>query len=198
MACTATLDLEICKGVTFSRVFRWESSTVVFKAITAITKAAPPVITATGHGLPDGWRAAVTNVLGMAEINAANNPPKNAQYKKMALLSSSTVSVTGVDATGFGTYTSGGILRYNQPVDLAGYIARMHVREAIDSATILLELTTANFRILLDNTLKTITLVLTAAITAAITWESAVYDLELESAGGVVTRLLEGAVTTDG
>ena len=195
MSEAATLDLTILKGATFTRVLRWESATVVFKTISGITKAAPPVITATSHGAPDGWRVAITNVLGMTQINAANNPPKNNQYKKAALLSSSTVSLPSVDASGYSTYTSGGILRYNQPVDLDGYTARMHIRESQGAATTLLELTTENSRIALDNTLKTITLTILATVTDDIDWTSGVYDLELVSAGGVVTRLVEGAVS---
>lgn len=200
MTCAATLNLEICKGATFTRVLRWESSTVLFRAITGITKAAPPVITAVGHGLPDGWRAAITGVLGMTQINAANNPPKNAQYVKAKILTADTVSLSAVDASSFSTYTSGGVLRYNQPVDLAGYTARVHFRDSVASATILLALTTENAGILLDNVLKTITMTISATATAAITWTAAVYDgLELVSPGpdGVVTRLLKGAVSVD-
>ncbi len=195
MSCAASLDLEICKGATFLKVLRWESSTVVFKPITGITKVAPPVITAAGHGVPDGWRVALTNVGGMAQINAGNNPPKAAQYVKSKLLTADTVSLPLIDASGYSTYTSGGILRYNQPVDLAGYTARMHIRASQAATTTELELTTENSRIALDNTLKTITLTLTAAITAAITWTTGVYDLELVSSGSVVTRLLEGAIS---
>lgn len=195
MSCAAKLNLEICKGATFSKVLRWESSTVVFKAITGITKAAPPVITAVGHGVPNGWRVAITGVLGMTQINAENNPPKNAQYVKSKLLTVDTVSLPSIDASVYSSYTSGGILRYNQPVDLAGYTARMHIRASQGAAATLLDLTTENSRIALDNTLKTITLTLLATVTAAITWTAGIYDLELVSAGGVVTRLLEGAVS---
>ena len=194
MTCAGKVDLEICKGATFSKVLRWESATVVFKPITGITKAAPPVVTAIGHGAPDGWRVAITGVLGMTQINAANNPPKNSQYVKAKLLTADTVSLNAVDASSFSSYTSGGILRYNQPVDLAGYTARMHIRASQAASVTLLELTTENSRIALDNTLKTITLSLLASVTAAITWTTGVYDLELVSAGGVVSRLLEGAV----
>jgi hypothetical protein len=59
----------------------------------------------------------------------------------------------------------------------------------------LMSLTTANLRIILDNTTKTIKLDIDAADTAAITWKKGLYDLELESPGGVVTALLYGSVT---
>lgn len=194
MTCAAKLNIEICKGTTFLKVLRWESATVVFKPITGITKAAPPVVTATAYGAPDGWRVAVTGVLGMTQINAANNPPKNSQYVKSKLLTANTLELNGVDASGYSAYTSGGILRYNQPVDLASYTARMQIRASQSASVFLLELTSPS-GIALDNTLKTITLTITAAVTAAVTWTAGVYDLEMVSPGGVVTRLLEGAVS---
>ncbi|MGH9892810.1 MAG: hypothetical protein ACREA0_12630 [bacterium] len=110
-------------------------------------------------------------------------------------MTANTVELGSIDASGFSTYTSGGILRYNQPTDLAGYTARMHIRATQSAATTLIELTTANSRIALDNVLKTITLTISATDTAAITWTAGVYDLEMVSAGGVVTRLLEGSVS---
>lgn len=70
-------------------------------------------------------------------------------------------------------------VEYNQPVDLAATTARMHVRDKIDSADTILELTTENGGIVIDNVAKTITLVIGAIATAALTFSSAVYSLEL-------------------
>lgn len=80
-------------------------------------------------------------------------------------------------------------------VDLTGYTARMQIRPTIESSTVLVSLTTENGGIALGGTAGTITLTITATATAAFTWTEGVYDLELVSAGGVVTRLLKGAVT---
>lgn len=195
MACVGKANLEICKGATFSIIVRWESSTCIFKPITNITKSAPPVLSVTGHGVPDKWRVAVTNVLGMKEINSPNNPPKLTDYKKSQLITADSLSIPCIDASGFTAYTSGGILWYNEPVDLTNYTARMHIRDSVDAASFLLELTTANGRIVVNNTTKTITLTVTATDTAAITFTSGVYDLEMVSPAGVVTRILEGNIT---
>lgn len=89
-------------------------------------------------------------------------------------------------------------------VNLTGYTARMDVRASDDIAptspgTPIVQLTTANGRITLGGALGTVALALTAAVTAALAptppggWY--VYDLELVSAGGVVTRLLQGRVS---
>lgn len=77
------------------------------------------------------------------------------------------------------------------PVNLTGYTARMHVRRDYDATTTLVELTTQNGRIVLGGTAGTITLSLSAAVTAGIA-RSGVYDIELVSAGGLVYRPLRG------
>lgn len=85
-----------------------------------------------------------------------------------------------------------------QPIDLTGYTARLQIRTSYEAATPEIELTTANGRITLGGLLGTITLLLTDDETAALDWPSpAVYDLELESASGRVTRLLKGKATLD-
>lgn len=86
-------------------------------------------------------------------------------------------------------------------VDLTSYTARMDVRAADDISpatpgTPIVQLTTANSRITLGGVLGTVALALTAAVTAALAPTPPggyyIYDLELVSAGGVVTRLLQG------
>jgi hypothetical protein len=81
------------------------------------------------------------------------------------------------------------------PVNLTGYTARMHVRKTHASDTAVLTLTTENGGITLGGALGTIAILATATQTATITIKSGVYDLELVSGGGTVTRLLEGSVT---
>lgn len=82
------------------------------------------------------------------------------------------------------------------PVDLTGYTARMQVRATIDAPDVLLELSTINARITLpDPAQGQLLLEVSATDTAAITWTGGVYDLELTSPAGKVTRLLRGTVT---
>lgn len=81
------------------------------------------------------------------------------------------------------------------PIDLTGCTARMQVRAEIESPTVLLELTTANGGITVDGPAGQLTLYLTPAATAAIAWQSGVWDLELEHPNGDVTRLVQGTVS---
>jgi hypothetical protein len=88
------------------------------------------------------------------------------------------------------TYKEAGVA-----VNLTGYTARMQVRATLESATALIELTTANGRIALGGAAGTITLTISATDSAALTAGRGVYDLELVSGSGIVTRLLQGVAT---
>lgn len=81
-------------------------------------------------------------------------------------------------------------------INLTGYTARLAVRDTYSSGTAILSLTTENGGISLGGSAGTITLAASATTTAALSAPfSGVYDLEVVSGGGVVTRLLEGAAT---
>lgn len=75
-------------------------------------------------------------------------------------------------------------------VDLMGYTARMQLRETVDAATAVLDLTTENGRILIDAERGQVTLSIAATDTANLTG-TGVYDLELVQ-GVTVLRILEG------
>ncbi len=79
-------------------------------------------------------------------------------------------------------------------IDLTGYTARMQIRLKRTSASFIHELT-SGAGITLGGVAGTIELLISDTDTAAFSFTSAVYDLELVSGGGIVTRLLEGSVT---
>lgn len=187
MTAPVKLNLKIYQGSTFKQVLRWESATKVYAPITGISKAAPMVVTAVAHGAPLGWRARIVNAGGMKEANLLD-------YQTITDKTSDTVTFNQVNSLAYTAYTSGGVLEYNQPVNLASYTARMQIREKLDSTDYILSLTTENGGIVLDNTLKTITIVIQDEATALLTFKSAVYDLELIS-GGEVTQLTTGSVS---
>jgi hypothetical protein len=172
------LNIKIYQGSTFSQVLRWESNTKVYVPITAITKAAPMVVTALAHGIPAGWRTKITNVQGMKEANV--------DYTAVTSVTADTLTFNNVNSLMYGTYTSGGILEYNKPIDLTNITGRMQIREKTNSPNFLLELTSANGLIQVNNTLKTITFSVPATITENLKFTSAVYSLELVNATTVV------------
>lgn len=81
-------------------------------------------------------------------------------------------------------------------VDLTGYTARMQVRAEVETpGPPLLVLDTSNGGIILGGVNGTIQLNMNPTQTAALTWESGVYDLELEASNGDVKRLIQGTIS---
>lgn len=81
------------------------------------------------------------------------------------------------------------------PINLTGYTARMQVRRKYSDPVILLNFTTENGAIVLGGALGTIVVTGLATLTDDLPAKPCVYDLELISASGFVTRLIEGAAT---
>lgn len=77
-------------------------------------------------------------------------------------------------------------------INLTGYTARMQLRVTVDAADAVLSLTHLA-GLTLGGAAGTVLITMTAAQTGALSgiYE---YDLEVESAGGVVTRLIQGEV----
>lgn len=188
----AKINYKIYQGSTFRETFRWESQTKSYANISAITKAAPCVITtSSNHAVPVNWRVRVTGVAGMKEINQASEE----DYYLATAVTSNTLTLNQVNSSGYTTYTSGGVVEWNSPVPLAGYTAQMQIRETVDSTTSILELTSANGGISINTSEYTITVVMTATQTRAFTFPTAVYSLELSDSSGVVTTFLTGNLT---
>lgn len=81
------------------------------------------------------------------------------------------------------------------PVDITGYSARMQIRENFDSDDFIVSLTSdAGGGIMLGGAAGTVTIAMSAALTASLAQVDAVYDLELISVSGFVTRLTQGRV----
>lgn len=173
MASPVKLNFKIYQGGTFREVLRWESSSRVYAPVTAISKSAPVVVTAPNHNCPLGWRAKVVGAGGMKEINSTDS------YYLVTDKTNDTVTFNQVNSLAYNSYTTGGVLEYNQPVPLVGYTARMQIRTKLDSEEVLLELTTENGGIVIDPVLYTITLVAAATQTEVLNFTQAVYSLEL-------------------
>lgn len=192
-------DIEIKQGKTFSLVLRWEAEPIVYKAITAISFAnGAPRLTVPNHETLNEWRGAITRVKGPKQINAKNVPPRESDYVQATVIDADTIElnkVTPCDEQGneWPAYVSGGFWQYNTPVDLAGYTARMSIKNRIGGTELLL-LTTENGRIAIDNTAKTITFTISAADTAAIDWKKGVFEVEMVN-GSYVCPIYYGNVS---
>jgi hypothetical protein len=189
----AKLNYKIYEGSTFQETFRWESQTKSYAQISAISKAAPCVITTSSvHSCPVNWRVRVTGVGGMKEINTVGDD----QYYLVTAKTSNTVTLNQINSANYTTYTSGGILEWNTPIDLTGYTAQMQIRETLDSTNFIHELTSASGGgISIDTTDYTITINIPANVTRNFDFATAVYSLELTNSSGAVTTFVTGNLT---
>ena len=83
------------------------------------------------------------------------------------------------------------------PIDLTGYTARMQVRPKAGSDDLIFDLTTENGGITLGDVAGTITIAISATDSTAVIVRKGVYDLELCSSSGFITRLVQGKLVID-
>lgn len=186
------LKLKIKQGATYIKQLRWEAEPFVYKPINGITNAAPVVLHVPAHGLLIDQLFAVQNAGGMSEINNKDAASLKDWYRA-TIVDADHIEINKINSTGFKPFTTGGNIMYRSVVDLAGYTARMLIRDRI-GGTLLHTLNTTLGNITIDNATKFITLTITAAETEAFTWKKGVYDLEMVSPAGIVTSILEGEV----
>lgn len=194
------LDLTIKQGKSFAQVLQWEQPKLVYKAINSATVADPCVLGVPAHGMPNGWHFTIVHAAGMKQLNADPDTGLFAngfQNYCATVRDADTIELNDVAAGSFPAYLGGGSVVYHAPYDLTGFTARMEVKSSSDdaAASALLTLTDANSGIVLDNTAKTVTIVVTETQSKALQPGTYYYDLELVSAGGLVTELVHGQVT---
>jgi len=76
------------------------------KTISAITKANPAVVTATGHGYSNGDEVVISGVVGMTEVNGKRFLVANKATNTFELTNK---DGTNINSSSFTTYTSGGV-----------------------------------------------------------------------------------------
>lgn len=179
--------MHIIKGSTYRDTLRWATSECVLKPITSVVAMPAARFTCAEHGLVDGWPGSIEGHRSIEEKMSFS----------LRVIDDDTFEIPCMNAAGFRAQTTPLTLRYNAPVDMAGYAARMQIKDKV-GGNVLLELTSAAVsgepRIIIDNTARTIVREIPADITEAITWKRAVYDLEMVS-GGYVTKIDTDEVT---
>lgn len=76
------------------------TATVAADNISAITAANPPVVTCGTHGIANGAIVVLASIVGMTELNG--------RAFVVANVTSTTLELKGIDATGYTAYASGG------------------------------------------------------------------------------------------
>ena len=80
-------------------------------------------------------------------------------------------------------------------INLTNYIGRMHIRDYKNSSVIIETLTTENEQIVINASLGRVDIFLSPSETEALEAKKYVYDLELESSEGEVTKIVSGTLT---
>lgn len=186
-------DFSVNAGAQWRPVFRWGTRVLTSVPITAITNAAPAKVTAVGHGLPDGWPAAVVSAGGMTQINSANFPPRGADWQPCTRVDVDNVKIDAVSSAGYTPYTLGGYLVYRTPVDLSGVLAvQLTVYDNPGHTGTPLATLAVGSGITLDNTAKTIT---AALATAGLTWVVGYYELLVTDSNSIPRELVNGTLS---
>lgn len=101
------------------------------KAITAITKANPGVVTSTSHGLSDGDVIKITGVVGMTELND--------EVFIVNVLTANTFELVDTDTTGYGTYVANGSIdeaSFSNWCELTGYNRQGGSKTEVDATSL--------------------------------------------------------------
>ncbi|TLX54859.1 hypothetical protein DN824_20465 [Stutzerimonas nosocomialis] len=182
----AKLDLCIAQGATYSKPLLLMQPDFAYRPIAAFLQTAPARLTVPGHGLPGDWP---TWIEGVSRWGVINRDKEREPFRVAKVIDADTVEYNALN--GIGNNAAGGFLVYRLPVELAGARARMQVRDR--AGALLLDLSTEAGGLVIGT--GRITLTLTAAQTAALTWTEGRYDLEVEFADGTVQRWAEGIAT---
>lgn len=195
MSCGFHQDFCVAAGETFRPTIRWALDTLVSVPITGITQAAPAVVTAPNHGMPDGWPCAVVAAQGMIQIDSPRYPPQGSDWVKGTVVDVDTVQLNQVSSANYSAYVSGGFLVYQQPANLAGVSAKMTIWDTPDeNDTPLVVLLSSSGGVLIDPVAMTLSPVLQ---TAALTWGLGYFRFDVTDQNGAVTQLMTGTLTIE-
>lgn len=193
--CGEERDFCVGFGATLVPVVRWASKSLITAAVTGITQAAPAVVTAPGHALPNGWPVALNGVQGMIQINATRYPPQPPDLTPGTVVDANTVSLNEVSSADFTPYWQGGFLVYNAPMPLAGVASTLTVWADPDKCGTPLLTLAVGSGITVDTVGMTIAAEIQTDLLPPLTWKLGYYDWDVTDAEGIVTRLLSGTIT---
>lgn len=203
MTCGCGEERNFCvkAGATFYPTIRWAMKTLTAAVISAITQATPMVVTATAHGLPNGWPAAVVGVNGMSFANAGNYPPYESDLHFGTVIDANTVAFNDVSSALWPAYIApGGSLVFYTPQPLAGVTFTMNFYSDPAMATTPLVSLAVGSGITVDTVAMTIVPVLQTATPPTGGWPASgilYYRLQATNASGDVTEVLFGTLTIE-
>jgi hypothetical protein len=179
------IEITVTRGKTFECGMLYAESRMLYATLSAISNVAPVRVTATGHGIPDGWPVTVSGIKAPAELNTAADAPL-----VVTVVDADTLEFNELNAATWRGLSGTGVIAFRAPFDLTGCQARAQVRSKVggdllfswhsDAGQVpdgVIELSVVTSQIILK---------MTAAVTAALTWSKGVFDVELITPGGSV------------
>jgi hypothetical protein len=131
----------------------------------------------------------------MTAINAVNDPPKDKEYTPVVVVDVDTLEFNNINAAGYPALVAGsGVLVAKTPVDLAGAVLTMQVRDATDT---LLFATTPG-QVVYDPITSSINIRIEGVGVRAWTFDSATYAIEAVFPDGTVSEFVTGTLTVQG
>lgn len=192
-------SLAIRRGSSHRWMMRWAQPRLAYITGVTLNATAPFTITATAHGLPDGWLVAIQNATGGFASFNADSPPASSQYLRADVVDGTTLAVNRVNAVGFKP-SQPATLVYRKPHDLTGCTARAQMRKKINSPDPVLAFTSELAGgIIIDTLMSATTLQFTEAQTRSVPAGSYVMDIELVMPDGSVlaTSVIDVEVTDE-
>jgi hypothetical protein len=183
------LDME--QGATFEYNFNWYAGGKFMAPIEDICIGYPTRIKVTAHGLPtiSDTPVILSGIDGADILNSHDLGIEEAVYVDADHFDMPISTVKDKWVVGSGEMT------YHKPTDITDYTARMQIRENWHATDIIHELTTENAGIVLTVEDAGIAITILPVDTEAFTFNVAVYDIEMISPSGQITRVIEGTVT---
>lgn len=190
---TPQFHLYIEQGTNFDHTFQWLAGGMFMAPIELIEEGYPTVITVTAHGLNtvSAHPVIISGVEGIPRLNS-----EGAELPLVTRVSSSKFSVP-ISSVGKQWVPGTGELTYHIPTDLTGYTARCVIRRNWYDATAIHEMTTENGGVILGADDGSIQLLIDKADTAAFSFRSAWYDVDLIAGGGYEQRVFKGPITLE-
>lgn len=195
------LDLNLEQGKTLEAAFGWSQGKYVWKAISGVGQGAPLQLTAVGHDLVDGWPYWISDLKEPACLNNVKNGCEGEADELgdaylAEVVDADTLAVNHLNGARFKPYTVGGVIRYFAREDISGYTARMQIRRTEHDDTVLFEAssTGSDPLIAVDEDAATFYLTLPATALEGASFTSGVYEIEITSPDGRVSRLAYGSV----
>lgn len=188
---TPQFELDMEQGATFNYTFHWYAGGKFMAPIEEITVGYPTRIKVTGHGLPtiSDTPVIISGVVGADILNSHDLGIDEAIYVDADHFDMPQSTVADTWECGTGEIT------YHKPSDITNFTARMQIREKWHSKDFIHELTTENGGITLTVEDASIEITVNPADTESFTFNKAVYDIEMISPGGDITRIIEGTIT---